>query len=205
MPNIDLDNIDLNTTTENDDELKRIAEHECAHAIAYEVREMGVRRVRVEPNATAGRCYPHWTSRPTVCTLAGPAWDVRRGDPVMEDEVQTMLSGGEPVISDFQRAIRQAEDQGELDEAWAEAQEFVEDWSSVIKHAASSLMCNYRQFDEPELEGVAIREFVRDPSAFGLETPWSGSMPSPVEVHEHKGAIPPAPYEWSQSRAIPKA
>jgi hypothetical protein len=93
------------------------------------------------------------------------------GCEVTEDEVETMLSGGEPILGDLQQAMLEADSPDELEEAWAEAQEFVEGWSDVIKHAATALMTGYRHEDDPRLPGLAIRERVNDASLFGLETP----------------------------------
>jgi hypothetical protein len=103
--------------------------------------------------------------------LAGPAWDVMHGDEATANEVETMLSGEEPILDDLQQARLEAHYDGELEEAWAEAQEFVEGWSDVIEHAATALMTGYRQEDDSSLPGVAIRERVNDASVFGLETP----------------------------------
>jgi hypothetical protein len=116
-------------------------------------------------------CHPRQTYRPLVCMLAGPAWDVMHGDEATADEVETMLSGEAPVLHDLQQARLEAYYDGELEEAWADAQEFVEGWSDVIEHAATALMTGYRHDDDPRLPGVAIRERVNNASLVGLETP----------------------------------
>ena len=50
----------LDTVEIEEDRLRETAEHECAHAVAYEVRAEGVEEVSIEPDATSrGRCKPH--------------------------------------------------------------------------------------------------------------------------------------------------
>jgi len=166
-----MEHIDLTNLTEAEEELRRDVEHGCAHAVAFEVRQEGVRSVEIDPAGLEVHCYPHRTHRPLVCMLAGPAWDVMHGDEATADEVETMLSGEEPILDNLQQARLEAHYDGELEEAWAEAQEFVEGWSDVIEHAATALMTGYRQEGDSSLPGGAIRERVNDASLFGLETP----------------------------------
>jgi len=177
--------IDLSTISISDEDRRRTAEKMCAYAVAYEVYADGVEWVSIKANRKGpGRYLPNNTTflettrfDLVVCRLAGLAWSVvyhHEEDYQKAEETRLQVNraiNGDPDITRgaLKEAVERADDGEELEEAWEEAKRFVRDWSDFIEHAAGRLMDNYKELDEPTLEGEEIRRYVNNPSAYGLE------------------------------------
>ena len=177
---MELDPENINITEE---EKRQIAEHECAHAIAYEVYAQGVEWVSIEPNEKGpGRCKPSPVYGPMVddfdllvCKLAGPASNVvHHDDEEWRLEARRTIEGDleEVFQTDFTEAHDRSEDAEQIEKAWKVSKAFVRDWKEVIEHLADLLMENAADPDEaPILKGYEILILVYKPSKRDLEVP----------------------------------
>jgi len=119
--------LDPNNVNLTEEEKRRIAEHECAHAVAHEVYNQGVERVSVEPTEKGpGRCKPSPVYEPMVddydlmiCKLVGPASDVVHHDyEEMRLQARRTIEGDLEFVSqtDFTEARAQADGAEQLKE-----------------------------------------------------------------------------------------
>lgn len=179
--------IDLRYISRNDEDRRRTAEKMCADAVAYEVRANGVKWVSIKATREGpGRYLPnnalmlHTTQFDSVvCRLAGLAWSVvyhKEEKPLVAEETRLQVNLAIDGDLDITRAaLKEAVDRADsceqLEKAWADAKTFVRDWSDFIEHAAGRLMHNYKELDDPTLDGEEIHRYVENPSAYGLERP----------------------------------
>lgn len=169
--------------SQTEEEKRQTAEHECAHAVAFEVFASGVEWVSIEPTEKGpGRCKPRPAAGPTVttvglaaCKLAGPAWDVvHYGDEEKRLQAKRAVEGDlENVLQpDFTEAHSRADDADQLEKAWKVSKMFVRDWKEIIEHLAGLLMENDADSNQdPFLYSPKIRACVIEPEEFGLEGP----------------------------------